>query len=75
MESTLIDNNHPNVEFFWNLFPLTLVPFFTPIRMVFNSVLFLVYWIFIPFQLAWNFVPETLALTSIYAGVWTGWNL
>ena len=67
--------NHPNVELIWNLFPLTLFPFITPVRWIFNSVFILVYWIFLPFQMIWNFVPETLALASIYGGVWAGWNL
>tara|TARA_B110000238_G_C15706468_1_gene260653 strand:- start:218 stop:442 length:225 start_codon:yes stop_codon:yes gene_type:complete len=74
MDTNTIQINHPNVEFFWNLFPLT-IPFITPVRWIFNSVFMLVYWIFIPFQIAWNLVPETLTLFSIYGGVWAGWNL
>ena len=82
MDISLIETNHlilhgqhhPSVEFFWNLFPLTLLPFWTPVRWLLNLVFFFVYWLFIPFQVLWNIVPETLALSTIYIGTWLSWN-
>ena len=56
--------NHPLVSVFWNFFPMTLI-IWEPIRFILNLLFFTVRTIFLPLELAWNFVPETFLFQII----------
>ena len=55
MESTL----HPNVDLFWNFFPITWY-IWTPFRVFLNIIFFIPQFFAWPFEIVWNFIPESL---------------
>ena len=73
---------HPDVEIFWNFWPLTWMPWFwTFIRIPLNFFFFIPYFIFFIPMFVWNIVPSQLQFFGsgiFWILAWIGnllWNI